>query len=136
MPNQELASINVASTEGQGFGKLRAISHLFRYSNLMFYRFCCRFAPLYRSHSASFRTLASLAPKGNPSRLGRGRHYHHFTIIIAVLIVVGVGSLNDWQREKQSEALNKEREECSVKVGCDGREQVIDVHLVVMGDIV
>jgi Ca2+-transporting ATPase len=55
-------------------------------------------------------------------------------IIVAVLIVVGVGSLNDWQKEKQFEALNK-REERSVKVVRDGREQLIRVHDVVVGDI-
>jgi len=57
-------------------------------------------------------------------------------IIVAVLIVVGVGSLNDWQKEKQFEGLNEKREERSVKVVHDGREQLIHVHDVVMGDIV
>lgn len=37
-------------------------------------------------------------------------------IIVALLIVVGVGSLNDWQKEKQFEGLNEKREECSIKV--------------------
>jgi len=50
------------------------------------------------------------------------------TIIVAVFIVVGVGSLNDWQKEKQFEALNEKREERSVKVVRDGREQLIDIH--------
>ena len=58
------------------------------------------------------------------------------TIIVAVFIVVGVGSLNDWQKEKQFEALNEKREERSVKVVRDGREQLIDIHTVVVGDIV
>jgi len=57
-------------------------------------------------------------------------------IIIAVLIVVGVGSLNDWQKEKQFEGLNEKREERSVKVIRDGRVQLIHVHDVVVGDIV
>ena len=73
---------------------------------------------------------------GSPSRrtsgrLGRGRH-----IIVAVLIVVGVGSINDWQKEKQFEALNEKREDRFVKVLRDGREQLIYVHNVVVGDIV
>jgi hypothetical protein len=34
----------------------------------------------------------------------------------SVLIVVGIGSLNNWQKEKQFEALNKKREERFVKV--------------------
>jgi len=58
------------------------------------------------------------------------------TIIIAVLIVVGVGSLHDWQKEKQFEDLNEKREEGLVKVVRDGREQLIDVHRVVVGDVV
>jgi Ca2+-transporting ATPase len=57
-------------------------------------------------------------------------------IIVAVLIVVGVGSLNDWQKEKQFKGLNEKREERSVKVVRDGREQLIHVHDVVVGDIV
>ena len=57
-------------------------------------------------------------------------------IIVAVLIVVGVGSLNDWQKEKQFEGLNEKREERSVKVVRDGREQLIHVHDVVVGDVV
>jgi Ca2+-transporting ATPase len=57
-------------------------------------------------------------------------------IIIAVLIVLGVGSLNDWQKEKQFEGLNEKREERSVKVVRDGRDQLIHAHDVVVGDIV
>ncbi len=30
-------------------------------------------------------------------------------IIVAVLIIVGVGSLNGWQKEKQFEGLNEKR---------------------------
>jgi Ca2+-transporting ATPase len=40
------------------------------------------------------------------------------------------------KKKKQFEALNKKREERSVKVVLDGREQLIDVHTVVVGDIV
>ena len=58
------------------------------------------------------------------------------TILVAVLIVVGVGSINDWQKEKQFEDLNQKREERSIKVVRDGREQLIDVHDIVVGDIV
>jgi Ca2+-transporting ATPase len=57
-------------------------------------------------------------------------------IIFAVLIVVGVGPLNDWQKEKQLAALNEKRGERHVKVIRDGREQLIPVHNVVVGDVV
>jgi P-type Ca2+ transporter type 2C len=58
------------------------------------------------------------------------------TILVAVLIVVLVGSLNDWQKEKQFKVLNEKKEERFVKVVRDGREQLIDVHSIVVGDIV
>ena len=57
-------------------------------------------------------------------------------IIFAVLIVVSVGSLNDGQKEKQFQGLNEKRDDRSVKVVRDGRERVINVHDVVVGDIV
>lgn len=49
---------------------------------------------------------------------------------------MSVGSLNDWQKEKQFKALNEKREERVVKVIRDGVEQMIDIHDVVVGDIV
>ena len=56
-------------------------------------------------------------------------------IIVAVLIVIGVGSINDWQKKKQFEALKEKREERSIKVVCDGRKQLIHIQYVVVGDI-
>ncbi|KAH9033387.1 E1-E2 ATPase-domain-containing protein [Lactarius pseudohatsudake] len=57
-------------------------------------------------------------------------------IITAILIVVAVGSLNDWQRERQFQALDEKREARLVKVIRDGEERQIDVHQVVVGDVV
>jgi Ca2+-transporting ATPase len=57
-------------------------------------------------------------------------------IIVAILIVVGVGSLNDWQRERQFRVLNEKKEDRLVKVIRDGGERQIDVHQVVVGDVV
>ncbi|KAF8837766.1 Ca-transporting ATPase [Paxillus ammoniavirescens] len=51
-------------------------------------------------------------------------------IVIAILIVVVVGSLNDWQKERQFKVLNEKKEERGVKVIRDGVE-----HEVVVGDI-
>ncbi|KIJ66705.1 hypothetical protein HYDPIDRAFT_26133 [Hydnomerulius pinastri MD-312] len=56
-------------------------------------------------------------------------------IMIAILIVVIVGSLNDWQKERQFKALNEKKEERGVKVIRNGVEHVIDVKDVVVGDI-
>jgi len=58
------------------------------------------------------------------------------TILVAVLIVVLVGSLNDWQKEKQFKVLNEKREERVIKVIRDGEERMIDIHSVVVGDVV
>ncbi|KAH9033383.1 calcium-translocating P-type ATPase [Lactarius pseudohatsudake] len=57
-------------------------------------------------------------------------------IIVAILVVVAVGSLNDWQEERQFRALNEKKEERLVKVIRDGEERQIDVHQVVVGDVV
>ncbi|KAH7919721.1 Ca-transporting ATPase [Leucogyrophana mollusca] len=56
-------------------------------------------------------------------------------IMIAILIVVVVGSLNDWQKERQFKALNEKKEERGVKVIRNGVEHVIDIKDVVVGDI-
>ncbi|KDQ57233.1 hypothetical protein JAAARDRAFT_35849 [Jaapia argillacea MUCL 33604] len=56
-------------------------------------------------------------------------------IIVAILIVVMVGSLNDWQKERQFKSLNEKKEDRSVKVIRSGIERLVDVHQVVVGDI-
>ncbi|KAH9025496.1 calcium-translocating P-type ATPase [Lactarius pseudohatsudake] len=56
--------------------------------------------------------------------------------IAAILIVVAVGSLNDWQKERQFQALNEKKEDRLVKVIRDGGKRQIDVHEVVVGDVV
>jgi Ca2+-transporting ATPase len=56
-------------------------------------------------------------------------------IMIAVLIVVVVGSINDWQKERQFMTLNEKKEERGVKVIRNGIERLIDVKEVVVGDV-
>ncbi|KIK37850.1 hypothetical protein CY34DRAFT_774182, partial [Suillus luteus UH-Slu-Lm8-n1] len=56
-------------------------------------------------------------------------------IMIAVLIVVVVGSINDWQKERQFKVLNEKKEECEVKVIRDGIERLIDVKEVIVGNV-
>jgi P-type Ca2+ transporter type 2C len=63
-----------------------------------------------------FQDLGTTCPAGDPL----ADWVKGITIIAAVLIVVGVGSLNDWQKEKQFDALNAKREKLSIKVICDG----------------
>ena len=56
-------------------------------------------------------------------------------IVVAIIIVVMVGSVNDWQKERQFKKLNEKREDRSVKVIRGGHEMVIDVKDVVVGDV-
>lgn len=46
-----------------------------------------------------------------------------------------VGSLNDWQKERQFQVLNEKKEERGVKVIRAGVERVIDIREVVVGDV-
>jgi len=46
-----------------------------------------------------------------------------------------VGSLNDWQKERQFRVLNDKKEERGVKVIRNGLEHVIDVKELLVGDI-
>jgi len=56
-------------------------------------------------------------------------------IIVAIIIVVMVGSLNDWQKERQFKVLNEKKEERGVKVIRNGIETVIDIKEVLVGDV-
>ncbi|KIJ51508.1 hypothetical protein M422DRAFT_157926 [Sphaerobolus stellatus SS14] len=56
-------------------------------------------------------------------------------IIIAIVIVVVVGSLNDWQKERQFRALNEKKEDRGVKVIRHGEEKVINIKDIMVGDI-
>ncbi|KAG9300428.1 hypothetical protein G9A89_010053 [Geosiphon pyriformis] len=56
-------------------------------------------------------------------------------IVVAILIVVMVGSINDWQKEKQFQRLNAKKEDRTVKVTRNGREALLSVFDVLVGDI-
>ncbi|KAG8787244.1 hypothetical protein FRC15_009643 [Serendipita sp. 397] len=56
-------------------------------------------------------------------------------IIAAILIVVLVGSLNDWQKERQFRALNDKKDDRTVKVIRFGKEAQINIKDVVVGDL-
>lgn len=47
--------------------------------------------------------------------------------MVAVIVVVAVGSVNDWQKERQFKNLNDRKEERGVKVVRGGVEHVVDV---------
>lgn len=56
-------------------------------------------------------------------------------ILVAVAIVDIVGSLNDWQKERQFKVLNAKREERDVQILRQGQPMLISVHDVQVGDI-
>ncbi|KAI5476993.1 Ca2+-transporting ATPase [Pseudohyphozyma bogoriensis] len=56
-------------------------------------------------------------------------------ITIAILIVVLVGAVNDWQKERQFQKLNAQKEERNVKVIRNGGERLMSVYDVVVGDV-
>ena len=57
-------------------------------------------------------------------------------IVVAILVVVIVGALNDWQKERQFVKLNKKKEDRMVKVIRSGKSQEISVHKILVGDVV
>ena len=56
-------------------------------------------------------------------------------IMAAILIVVIVGTLNDWQKERQFVKLNSKHEDRTVKVIRSGKSCQISVYEVLVGDV-
>ncbi|KAI1103866.1 hypothetical protein F4804DRAFT_352610 [Jackrogersella minutella] len=56
-------------------------------------------------------------------------------IIIAILIVTLVGSLNDWQKERAFVKLNAKKEDREIKVVRSGKSFMINVHEILVGDV-
>ncbi|KAJ5332512.1 ATPase [Penicillium brevicompactum] len=56
-------------------------------------------------------------------------------ILVAIIIVVTVGAANDWQKERQFAKLNKKKENRQVKVKRSGRTEEINIHDVLVGDV-
>ncbi|KFY51542.1 hypothetical protein V497_09054 [Pseudogymnoascus sp. VKM F-4516 (FW-969)] len=57
-------------------------------------------------------------------------------IIVAIVIVVVVGSVNDYQKERQFVKLNKKKQDRDVKVIRSGKSREISVFDILVGDIV
>ncbi|CAN8096931.1 unnamed protein product [Discula destructiva] len=57
-------------------------------------------------------------------------------ICVAIIIVVGVGSVNDWQKEKAFVKLNAKKDDREIKVFRSGKAIVINVAEVLVGDVV
>jgi Ca2+-transporting ATPase len=56
-------------------------------------------------------------------------------IMVAVLIVVMVGSINDWQMERQFNRLNSKKEDRTVKMIRSGKSVEVSVFDVMVGDV-
>lgn len=73
---------------------------------------------------------------GNKSEPGSsGEWIEGVAIIIAIAIVVMVGAINDWQKERQFVKLNRKKEDRFVKVIRSGKTQELLVHDVLVGDV-
>ncbi|RFU33301.1 hypothetical protein B7463_g3028, partial [Scytalidium lignicola] len=56
-------------------------------------------------------------------------------ITVAILIVVVVGSLNDWKKERQFAKLNKKKQDRTMKLIRSGKTQEVSVFDVLVGDV-
>lgn len=56
-------------------------------------------------------------------------------ICVAIVIVVMVGSLNDWQKERAFVKLNAKKDDREVKVVRSGRSFMANVHDIMAGDV-
>jgi len=57
-------------------------------------------------------------------------------ICIAIVVVVLVGSLNDWQKERAFVKLNSKKDDREVKVMRSGKSFMISVHDILAGDVI
>jgi len=71
--------------------------------------------------------VIAVGPKGFNGHVMMGASF--------VILIILVGSLNDWHKEKQFK-VNEKREGCIVKVIHVGEKQMIDIHSIVVGDVV
>lgn len=57
-------------------------------------------------------------------------------ILTAIVIIVLVGSVNDWEKERQFAKLNKKQQDRTVKVIRSGKSQALPIADVLVGDVV
>lgn len=80
-----------------------------------------------------YETLGVDHPPGSPPAVD---WVEGVAICVAIIIVVGVGSLNDWQKEKAFVRLNEKKDDREIKVVRSGKAVVVNVHDILVGDIV
>ncbi|ORX46293.1 PMCA-type calcium-translocating P-type ATPase [Hesseltinella vesiculosa] len=79
-------------------------------------------------------TTVEYDAEGN--RIAGVRWVEGVAIIVAVCIVVLVGSVNDFQKERQFRKLNAKNEDREVKTTRDGLTRMISVHNILVGDVI
>lgn len=57
------------------------------------------------------------------------------SILVAVLVVTVVTAINDYEKEKQFQALNAIQEEEKVSVIRDGKIKEMSIHKILVGDV-
>ncbi|KAK8119092.1 Calcium-transporting ATPase 2 [Apiospora kogelbergensis] len=79
-----------------------------------------------------YETLGRPHPPGSPPSVD---WVEGVAICIAIIIVTVVGSLNDWQKERAFVKLNEKKDDREIKVIRSGRSHMINVHDVLVGDV-
>ncbi|KAM5350407.1 hypothetical protein ACJ41O_006912 [Fusarium nematophilum] len=79
-----------------------------------------------------YETVGVYHPPGTPTPVD---WVEGVAICVAIIIVTLVGSLNDWQKERAFVKLNAKKEEREVKVTRSGKPIMINVHDVLVGDV-
>ncbi|EKD12242.1 calcium-translocating P-type ATPase [Drepanopeziza brunnea f. sp. 'multigermtubi' MB_m1] len=83
----------------------------------------------------TFRTDSSSSEGGSDS--GKDTKWvEGVAIICAILVVVIVGGLNDWQKERAFVKLNAKKEDREVKAIRSGTSTVINIYDVLVGDVI
>jgi Ca2+-transporting ATPase len=78
-----------------------------------------------------YQTFGMTHPEGQPAV----EWIEGVAIIVAIVIVVLVGSLNDYQKERQFVKLNKKKQDRIVNVIRSGKSQEISVFDILVGDV-
>ena len=81
-----------------------------------------------------YQSVQASKPGGDPDE--RVAWVEGVAIVVAILVVVVVGALNDWQKERQFVKLSKKKEDRMVKVIRSGKSQEVSVHDILVGDVV
>lgn len=79
-----------------------------------------------------YESLGAEHPPGSPTPVD---WVEGVAICVAIVIVILVGSLNDWQKERAFVRLNAKKEERDVKVTRSGKSIMIRIHDVLVGDV-